>query len=87
MTAWNEARRKRLLYRCTYTGTKETDILLGQFVRTTMATMSQPQLDRFEALIDSADPDLFLWICGRKRVPEQWKNDIMTLLQKFRIKL
>ena len=85
MTAWTEARRKRLLYRASYTGTKETDILLGRFARAHMATLTDAQLDRFEALIERGDRDLYLWISGRAPVPPDCDSDVMTMLQNFRL--
>ena len=79
-----EVRIKRLRYRSTYTGTKETDVLLGQFAARHLAELSPEMLDQYEALIDNSDPDLFMWISGRKPVPAEWDTEIMTLLQKFR---
>ena len=36
-------------------------------------------------LIDNSDPDLFMWISGRKPVPPEWDTEIMTLLKNFKI--
>ena len=77
-------RRKRLLYRSSYTGTKETDVLLGQFAARHLAELSPEQLDQYEALIDNSDPDLFMWISGRTPVPSEWDTAVMTLLKNFR---
>ncbi len=79
-----DVRIKRLLYRSTYTGTKETDVLLGQFAARNLADLSPQLLDQYEALIENSDPDLFMWISGRKPVPAEWDTEIMALLQKFR---
>lgn len=80
-----EVRIKRLRYRSSYTGTKETDVLLGQFAARHLAALSPDMLDQYEALIENSDPDLFMWISGRKPVPPEWDTEIMALLQKFRI--
>lgn len=79
-----DVRIKRLRYRSTYTGTKETDVLLGQFAARHLAALSPEMLDQYEALIDNSDPDLFMWISGRKPVPAEWDTEVMALLQKFR---
>lgn len=79
-----DTRIKRLLYRSSYTGTKETDVLLGQFAKRHLAELSPEMLDQYEALIENSDPDLFMWISGRKPVPAQWDTPLMKLLQDFR---
>lgn len=74
---------KMLLYRCKYTGTKETDELLYRFALRNLPEMEDDQMDRFAALVDAADPDLYLWIARRRPVPLEWDNDVMALLQDF----
>ena len=80
-----DVRLKRLRYRSSYTGTKETDVLLGHFAARYLAELSPRLLDQYEALIENSDPDLFMWISGRKPVPPEWDTEIMTLLKDFRI--
>ena len=80
----NELRIKRLRYRSSYTGTKETDVLLGQFAARHLAELSPAMLDQYEALIENSDPDLFMWISGRKPVPSEWDTDVMSMLKNFR---
>ncbi len=80
-----DVRIKRLLYRSSYTGTKETDVLLGQFAKCHLASLPPHLLDQYEALIENSDPDLFMWISGRKPVPPEWDTAVMSLLKNFRI--
>ena len=75
---------KRLIYRSIYTGTKETDLLLGTFARRNLPNFDDELLDAYEALIENSDPDLYMWISGRKPVPEAWSGPIMHLLQDFK---
>jgi len=79
-----DIRIRRLRYRSSYTGTKETDVLLGQFVEHYLAELSPELLDQYEALIENSDPDLFMWISGRKPVPPEWDTEIMAMLKNFR---
>lgn len=79
------ARRKRLAYRSRYTGTKETDVFLGRFADRYLPTLDPARLDEYEALIDNADPDLFLWISGRTPVPDRWNTETMRLLQSLAV--
>lgn len=76
---------KRLVYRSIYTGTKETDLLLGTFARRHLEGLSPQLLDEYEALIENSDPDLYMWISRRKPVPEAWNGEIMQRLQDFKL--
>jgi antitoxin CptB len=83
MADLNDPNVKMLLYRCKYTGTKETDELLYRFALRHLPTMTAEQTERFAALVDDADPDLYMWISRRRPVPEKWDDDVMALLQDF----
>ncbi|MDA0787187.1 MAG: succinate dehydrogenase assembly factor 2 [Proteobacteria bacterium] len=80
-----EDRIKRLIYRSIYTGTKETDLLLGNFAKRNLDGLDEQLLDEYEALIENSDPDLYMWISRRKPVPEAWNGEIMQRLQDFKI--
>lgn len=81
----HEERIKRLIYRSIYTGTKETDLLLGSFAKRNLEGLNEELLDEYEALIENSDPDLYMWISRRKPVPEAWNGEIMQRLQDFKI--
>jgi antitoxin CptB len=78
-------RRKRLLHQSRYRGRLEGDLLLGGFADRHLAALSGPQLDRYEALLQESDQDLFAWISGRQPVPERHDHDVFRLLQDFRL--
>jgi antitoxin CptB len=77
----SQIRRRRLLFRCWHRGTQEIDLLLGSFAETSLAALDGAQLDRFEALLEVADADLFDWITGRSRPPPEYDHDVMRLLR------
>lgn len=77
-------RRKRLLYQSGHRGTKESDLLLGAFAAAHLAGFSPAQLDRYEALLDESDGELFDWITGRRTPPPEKMNDVLSLLLSFR---
>jgi antitoxin CptB len=79
------ARRKKLLYRSAYTGTKETDLLLGGFARRHMATLTDAQLDSYEALLEIEDPRLYKWISGMEEAPAAFQNDVLELIRDFKL--
>jgi antitoxin CptB len=78
-----ELRRKRLLYRSWHRGTRESDLILGRFAAACLAGFDDAQLDRYEALIDCADADLFDWVAGRAAPPTAFDHDVMRLLRAF----
>ncbi|MBM3516613.1 MAG: succinate dehydrogenase assembly factor 2 [Alphaproteobacteria bacterium] len=76
-------RRKRLLFRSTHRGIKELDILLGGFAGRHLDALTAKQLDRYEGLLEEADPDLLAWVVGRRPVPAAIDHDVMTMLRAF----
>jgi antitoxin CptB len=72
-----DERRKRLLYRATHRGTKESDAIVGGFVTAALPALSGRRLAEAEALIEESDLDLMDWIMGRAPVPERWRGTIL----------
>ena len=76
-------RRKRLLFRSAHRGMQETDIFLGRFAELHLATMNEEQVDRFEALLEETDNDLFNWISRRESLPPAFDHDVMNMILNF----
>jgi len=85
MTSELSERRKKLMYRSSYTGTKETDLLLGSFARRHIASLSDAQLDSYEALLEIEDPRLYKWISGMESAPSEYQSDVLDLIRDFKI--
>ena len=68
----NAIRIKRLMYQSWYRGCKETDRILGHFARAHLAEFSVEELDRFEALMEENDADIFAWVTGKKPLPAEY---------------
>jgi antitoxin CptB len=83
VTQSEEIRRKRLLFRSWHRGTRESDLILGRFAAAHLAQFDAAQLDRYEALLDCADPELFDWVAGRALPPRRYDDDVMRLLLAF----
>ncbi len=77
-------RRKRLIFRSWHRGMRETDLMLGRFADRHVAAMTADQLDRYEALIECADPDIYNWVIGAEPVPPGRDTDVMRLLRNFK---
>ena len=78
-----DLRRRRLMFRCWHRGTQESDLILGSFAETSLTDLDSSQLDRFEALLECTDPDLFDWVLGGFAPPPQHDHDVMQLLRDF----
>jgi antitoxin CptB len=84
MTNELEVRRKRLLFRSWRRGTRESDLLLGGFAEQHIAGWAAAELDRYEALLEASDAEIFDWIAGRVAPPAELDTDILRLLANFR---
>lgn len=76
-------RRRRLRFRSWHRGTREADLLLGRFADAHLDSLTGLQLDRYAALLENSDPDLYDWITGAGPVPGEFDNDILALLRSF----
>jgi antitoxin CptB len=47
--------------------------------------MTAEQLDRYGALLENSDPDLYDWVAGRQPVPPALDHDVMALLKSFQV--
>ena len=70
-------RRKRLLYRATHRGTKESDLIFGGFISAHVATLPEATLDQTERLLEENDIDLVEWATGQSPIPDRWKGSVL----------
>lgn len=64
-----DSRRRRMVFRAQHRGTYENDLLIGDFVKTRIATMTDSELDEIEAVMEFPDAELADWLTGRKPIP------------------
>lgn len=77
-------RLKRLIYQASYTGMKETDLLLGHFAAAHLGTLDDQGLDDFEALLDAGDDRIYAWVMGNDRVPNDYDTPVFALIRSFK---
>jgi len=78
-------RRKRLLYRATHRGTKESDVIVGGFFTDMVAALSEAQVDEAEVLLEENDIDLMNWIMGREPAPDRWQSGLLPqIIARYR---
>jgi antitoxin CptB len=77
------ARRRRLRYRTSHTGMRETDILLGGFVGARVDSLDEPRVIELERLLAANDRDILDWITERAPVPAEFATDAMAALIRY----
>jgi len=77
-------RLRRLRYRAWHRGTKEMDLILGPYADGRLQTMSGPELDRFELLLEQVDTDLFDWLMGNIPIPPDADHALLADLLAFK---
>jgi antitoxin CptB len=77
-------RLRRLRYRAWHRGTREMDLILGPFADARLEAMSEAELDRFEALLDEMDTDLFDWLMGTVPAPPEADHQLLAELLAFK---
>ena len=80
-----QTRRKRLRFRSWHRGTREMDLILGRFADTHIEAMTPEQLDRYAALLENSDPDIYDWLTGRGAPPTAADTDVLQLLRRFKV--
>lgn len=79
--AASEVRRRRLLYRATHRGTFENDLMIGGFVRTNLALLTDDDMDALEALLEIPDVDLADWLTGRRAIPPESETPMLRRIR------
>ena len=77
--------KKRLIYRASYRGTKEMDVLLGSFVNKYINDFDETLLEKLENFLNLEDEiisNYYYHGVKEKRIVE---NDILKLFKKFKI--
>ncbi|HZP77001.1 MAG TPA: succinate dehydrogenase assembly factor 2 [Pseudolabrys sp.] len=82
-----DPRRRRILFRSWHRGIREMDLIMGRFAETTIADMTDAELDTFEQLMDLPDPDVLAWITGEQETPPEYRSALLDRLRAFHLKL
>lgn len=78
-----DIRRKKLRFRSWRRGTREMDLLLGQFADDRIQTMSEDELDAFAVVLRRGDQDLYEWVTGKRPWPADLDNALTLRLTRF----
>ncbi len=55
--------------------------MIGEFVRTNLATLTEADLDALEALLETPDVDLADWLTGRRPLPLEAATPMMLRIR------
>ena len=81
----NKILKKQLMYRSTHRGTKEMDLLLGNFVTQNIDSLNKSDLDDLKYLLDLEDEILKDWYYQKTTESLIPVNKVSMLLKKFKI--
>ena len=79
-----ETRLRRLVYQSSYTGMKETDLLLGRFAKLHLHGLTDDELGQYEALLDAGDDRIYAWVVAGEPAPQMHDNRILDLIKEFK---
>lgn len=74
MTEPREHRVKRLNMRSMRRGIKEMDLILSAYAGARLSGMDDAALDRYDALLNENDHDLYQWVTGQSDAPEDFSG-------------
>ena len=75
---------KKLIYRSKYTGTKETDLLLGNFAENYLTKLNDDQLMNYEKLLVSGDPRIWRLSIDVEKTDNEKEKNIILLIREFK---
>ena len=75
---------RRLIYQASYTGMKETDLLLGHFAKIHLPYLNESDLTDFENLLEAGDPAIYAWVMGSSPLPEAYDTPVFHLIKDFK---
>ena len=75
--------RKRLLIRSWRRGTKELDLILGQFSDKNLNKLKMPELKLYEQLLSNDDYLIYNWLFSKEDSPKIFKSLIKSLQESM----
>ena len=76
-------RRKKILFKCTHRGTKELDILLGNFVSNHINLLKPKELDYLEVILGFNDIDLYKILTNKREIDKKMNKLFLKKIIKF----
>tara|TARA_Y100000590_G_scaffold255870_1_gene287366 strand:+ start:4877 stop:5131 length:255 start_codon:yes stop_codon:yes gene_type:complete len=80
-----EVLKKQIIYRSTHRGSKEMDILLGNFVKKYVDNLTDEDLANLDSILKIEDEILYNWYFYKNNSEIIPKNKISKLLKEFKL--
>ena len=80
-----EILKKQIIYRSTHRGSKEMDLLLGNFVKKYIEKLNDVELNDLEKLLSLEDQILYKWYFEKHEHQEIPKTKASALLRNFKL--
>ena len=80
-----EVLKKQIIYRSTHRGSKEMDILLGNFVKKYVDNLTEKDLTKLDGLLKIEDEILYNWYFYKNNSEIIPKTKISKLLKEFKL--
>ncbi len=78
-----DVRRRRILFRAWHRGTREMDLMMGQFADASLRGLSDEELTDLEALMEVPDRDVFSWLSGELELPGNYDTPVFHKVRAF----
>ena len=78
-----DRRRRRNLVRSWRRGIREMDLMLGAFADENIASMTDAELDTYEALLETPDIRLLNWCTGAEPVPAEHDTELFARIRAY----
>lgn len=74
---------KKLSYQSWHRGTRELDLILGEFSDKYLSTFSEKEVDEYALILKENDLDLWQWISGKIPLPSDPTTSILQKICNF----
>ncbi len=76
-------RRRKLKFRSWHRGMREMDLIMGRFADVFVDTMEPAELDAYERLMETPDPELLGWVLADQSPPAEADSPMLQRLRAF----
>jgi antitoxin CptB len=79
----DDTRLKRLRFRAWRRGFLEADLILGPFADSHVQSLTDDEVEAFEALLDHTDHDVYAWVIGTDTPPPAFDTALLARIRDF----
>ena len=80
-----EILKKKIIYRSSHRGTKEMDLILGNFVKSNINLLNYEELIQLEVILAIEDEVLKKWLFSRESLNPILNSKVSEMIKKFKL--